>query len=166
MSYFDDVGAFHERMKLPLSAEWCCRDHRAVRPPALLEDKDLDYRMSFLFEEIKEFLIAQGRGDLAGVSDALVDIIYIVLGTAHYMGIPFNAIWEEVHRANMTKRPWKEGDPIKPRNTTGLEVVKPEGWRPPDIDGVIREFQVVHGFRKPSKSHPQGCQCDDCFRLV
>ncbi len=149
MNYFDDVAEFHQKMGLPVSAE-SVTPVEISQTPGVLSSKEFDYRLAFLFEEIAELVKAFERGDLSQFSDALVDIVYVTLGTAHYAGIPFNALWQEVQRANMEKRPWREGDPIKPRNTTGLEVVKPEGWRPPDIDGVIRDFRKAFGFRPES----------------
>lgn len=56
------------------------------------------------------------------------DLDYTVAGTRvvfGYDGIPGAA---EVHRANMDKDP----------NGPNGKPVKPEGWRPPDIEGVLR----------------------------
>lgn len=145
MNYFDDVSDFHQKMGLPVSAESVISS-QVSQPPAILKESDFQFRLAFLYEELRELIEGQTNQNLAQVSDALVDIVYVALGTAHYAGIPFNALWEEVHRSNMTKRPWKEGDPIKPRNTIGLEIVKPEGWKPPDINGTLIEFATVFGF--------------------
>ena len=160
MNYFDDLSQFHQKMGLPVSAE-SVTPVEISQAPGALSSSDFQFRLSFLYEEIRELIEGQTNRDLSKISDALVDIVYVALGTAHYAGIPFDALWQEVQRANMEKRPWREGDPIKPRNTTGLEITKPEGWRPPDIDGVLKKFREAFGFR-----HPRGCQCDDCFRLV
>lgn len=149
MNYFDDVADFHAKMGLPVSAESTHPAYPGIRPPGILSPKEFEYRWMFLHEELLELVKGFEKGDLAGFGDALVDIVYVVLGTAHYAGIPFNALWQEVQRANMEKRPWKEGDPIKPRNTTGLEVVKPEGWKPPDISGILRQFRQAYGFKQP-----------------
>lgn len=151
MNYFDDVAAFHDKMGLPVSAESTEPGYGNVRPPQIIDLKEFNYRLAFLFEEIAELIMSHSQENLAKSADALVDIVWVALGTAHYFGIPFDALWREVQRANMEKRPWQEGDPLKPRNAAGLEVVKPEGWRPPDIDGVIRDFQAAHGFRKSPK---------------
>lgn len=159
MNYFDDVGEFHGRFNLPISAESVQPTHPLIRGPQIPLKNEVDFRTAFMLEEISEFIQGYGARDMAKMADALVDLAWVTLGTAHYMGIPFDSLWREVKRANMEKRPWKEGDPIKPRNTTGLEIVKPDGWRPPDIHGVIQEFRKATGF------HPRGCQCNDCFQL-
>lgn len=78
-----------------------------------------------LHEIIKEFPL---RLDLPAFMDATHDLDYVVAGTRvvfGYDGLPGAA---EVHRANMDKVP--SGDLNKP--------TKPEGWRPPDIEGVLR----------------------------
>lgn len=154
MNYFNDVGAFHDRFDLPVSIEIFSLVPPRARSPQIPSTKEFDYRLAFIFEEVTELVKGFERNDLPAFADALVDLVWVVLGTAHYAGIPFDALWKEVQRANMEKRPWVEGDPLKPRNTTGLEVVKPVGWRPPDIHGVIRDFQTAHGFRKPPKTNP------------
>lgn len=124
-SFFDDVEVFHVKMGLPTLS--------TVKTPRNMEDNDLKYRTNFIFEEFKEFIEATTLGNVAKAADALADLIWIACGTALYMGIPLNAVWDEVRRANMEKRRWQEGDPVKPRNFTAGEVVKPLGWIPPNI---------------------------------
>src|SRR2546429_3028363 len=132
MSLFTDVGEFHKRFDLP---------HADQRAPVVVPFVEFKYRIAFLMEEITEFIEAYGRSDLTDIADALADLVWVALGTAHYFGVPFDEVWAEVKRANMTKRPWQEGDPLKPRNAlTFGEVVKPDGWRPPDVLGVLDEI--------------------------
>lgn len=140
MSMFDDVGEFHEKMNLPTSS---------IREPQFVSEGEFNFRTAFLFEEKRELIEGFAERDLAKVADALADLVWVALGTAHYFGIPFNEVWEEVRRANMAKRPWQEGDPLKPRNVVGLEVVKPLGWRPPDIDACLQlAFDRLNPMRK------------------
>lgn len=148
-SYFEDVAEFHQQFFLPLSAEAFPPStvNSRFRTPQIPSAAEVDFRGAFMLEEIREFFVGYGEKDLAKMADALVDLVWVALGTAHYMGVPFDALWDEVKRANMEKRPWKEGDPLKPRNALGLEIVKPEGWKPPDIAGVITEFRRVFGFK-------------------
>lgn len=55
-------------------------------------------------EEHAELLEALDSGDKAAVARELADVLYIVYGTAHVMGIDLDAALAEVHRANMSKR--------------------------------------------------------------
>ncbi|MGW8180729.1 MAG: pyrophosphohydrolase domain-containing protein [bacterium] len=90
----------------------------------------LDFRISFLQEEIDELWTAEGPED---VTDALIDLIVVAVGTLDLFKIDAYRAWNEVHRANMTK---KAGvNPTRP-NPLGLpDLVKPEGWSAPSHEG-------------------------------
>lgn len=148
-NYFDDVGRFHGQFDLPVSHETWAKT--GTRLPGVISTTEFNFRIAFLFEELKELIEGNEAGDLGRVADALVDLVWVALGTAHYCGLPFDALWKEVQRANMEKRPWREGDPIKPRNAQGLEIVKPDGWVPPDIEGVLTDFQHKLGVTLPTR---------------
>lgn len=137
-TFFDDVNDWHGKMGLPVTEQG--------RDPDLIDEKDFRYRINFLFEEIRELIEADAQLDLPGVADALADIVWVACGTACYYGIPLNEVWAEIRRANNEKRPWREGDPVKPRNYTAGEIVKPEGWNPPDIPSVIDKFIEDNGM--------------------
>lgn len=143
---FEDVGDFHERMGLPRATG------AEPHAPTLLGADAFRYRVNFMFEELREFIEAHAAGDLVGCADALADLVYVALGTAHFMGLPFDEVWAEVQRSNMEKRPWREGDPVKPRaSATAFEVVKPAGWTPPDVAGVVRaRFLALAGRERAS----------------
>lgn len=128
-NYDRDVGQFHAKFGLPVTGN--------AGPPALLDQRTLDYRVMFLREELHEFIDSCAEGNLAGALDALVDLAWVAIGTAHYMGCPFDAAWREVARANMEKVR-AEADPNKPyRDGVGGAVVKPPGWVGPDVEGAI-----------------------------
>jgi predicted HAD superfamily Cof-like phosphohydrolase len=106
----------------------------------MVDDEVFIFRYQFLIEELHELLSAHRRGDLPGVADALADLAYVVLGTSHYYGVPFDAVFEEIHRANLTKeRSGGEQDP-RSKRSSGLDVVKPRWWTPPDVGGVLRRY--------------------------
>lgn len=125
---FDDVGQFHNQLDLPHLGDGL--------EPRLLSTQDFRYRIACIDEEKRELIEAHARGDLADFADALGDIVWFVLGTAQLAHVPFNEIWREIKRANLEKRRWVEGDPMKPRNTT-IEVTKLPGWKAPDIRTVL-----------------------------
>ena len=129
---FDDVAAFHERFALPRPAR-----------PALLPDDQFFFRDKFMAEELEEFHNAHQHGDLAGAADALIDLVYVAMGTAVMMGLPWQALWAEVQRANMSKvRAAADGSNSK--RGTALDVVKPAGWVGPDIEGVLSKPTDVY----------------------
>jgi predicted HAD superfamily Cof-like phosphohydrolase len=68
--------------------------------------------------------------NLPALADGMADLDYVVEGTRLEFGIDGGPVAAEVHRANMTKRGG-------PRRADGKHL-KPEGWKPPDIEGVLR----------------------------
>lgn len=102
--------------------------------PEFPDKETRELRMRLLSEEFQEYMTAEKEDDFVEVADALADLIYIACGTAASYGIPLNAIFEEVHRSNMAKL--VDGKPLKREDG---KVIKPEGWTPPDIEGVIKK---------------------------
>lgn len=133
-SDFNDVGDFNRRFGLPAFPE-----HDV---PHLLDHETQEYRVAFLREELKEFTDAWATGDLPGAFDALLDLVYVAEGTAHFMGLPWQEGWDEVQRANMTKERASSAEAAKAVSgrSSSLDVIKPEGWTPPDIEGVLARY--------------------------
>ena len=95
----------------------------------------------------------------ADVAKELVDIVYTAIGCAEGLGIDFEAVWNEIHDANMRKIEYTECDRCK---GTGFDknenkcpackmghkkhvlkdangkVLKPKGWTPAKLDAIIR----------------------------
>jgi predicted HAD superfamily Cof-like phosphohydrolase len=136
---YGDVGDFHRKFGLTNFGD-------SGGPPALLDQSKtdgvsvLDFRVNFMQEEIDEFVMAHLEGDLAKAADALVDLVYVALGTAHMMRVPFDECWDAVQEANMKKvRASGHDDPLSVRKHK-LDVVKPPGWTPPNIGEIIGEI--------------------------
>ena len=107
--------------------------------PGLLPEDLMKFRMKFLEEEFVEIQEAYEKGDVAGVADGLVDFVYVAMGTAELMGLPWDANFAEVHRANMTKRRAVAASESKRFST--YDVVKPPGWIGPDHNKIFEEFK-------------------------
>lgn len=114
-SFFEDVQLFHRQI---LGAE--------ATAPNLLSTKSATERINFLEEELKEFRDAIRCSNLIKTADALADLVYVALGTADMMGLPFNEIWAAVQKANMSK--------VRGITKRGNEIdaCKPEGWVGPE----------------------------------
>lgn len=69
------------------------------------------------------------------IADGLADVIYVAVGAALEFGIPLDRVWAEVHRSNMAKVDPATGKVIKRADG---KVLKPEGWTPPDVAGVLK----------------------------
>lgn len=146
---FKDVGDFHRKFGLPAV------DGTAGTVPHELDDSTALFRLKFLLEELKE--IAEGYGyelslgeflkledasarqDLIKVADGLVDLVYVTLGTAQLHGFPWEALFAEVQRANMSKERAASAKDSRSTRRHLLDVVKPKGFLPPNIVGVLME---------------------------
>lgn len=124
-----DVVAFHGKFGLTMG-----------RSPRRLTRRKAVERINFLAEELAELKTAVFNKDLPGQADALVDIVYVALGTAAMMGLPWGELWDDVQRANMAK--------VRGVGKRGNleDVVKPPGWAPPNGSAILRK----HGYDKES----------------
>ncbi len=112
--------------------------HRPIRTtPGLIDPKLSDMRVELLLEEVSEYLEAVRNKDLVSIFDALLDIIYIAVGTGVTYGLPMAKGWEEVHASNMAKL-GIDGAPIYREDG---KVMKPAGWVPPDLAGIVERSQ-------------------------
>jgi predicted HAD superfamily Cof-like phosphohydrolase len=131
---FNDVGHFHEKFGLDNVTHHGA--HPRSTPPGLMHLK-----ISHLQEELNEFIKARIANDHAGMVDALVDLVYVAMGTAHVLGYPWQEVWADVHSANMTKvRAAEDGSDSK--RLSGFDVVKPPDFVPPDPAAILRR----HGW--------------------
>lgn len=94
-----------------------------------------ELRADLILEEAVETFRALHRNDLAGAIDGLCDLIVVALGTACEMGVDLDPFWQEVHRTNMEKA----GGPVREDG----KRLKPEGWQPPDIAGLLHTLYGV-----------------------
>lgn len=133
-SNFDDVGDFHEKFGLGNVTHG---EVGIVGMPADL----LDFRLKFLGEELDEFAKAMDAGDQAGAFDALLDLVYVAMGTAHLLGFPWQEGWDLVQAANMSKLRATTGI-VGPRGDAKYDVIKGPDFVPPDIEGLLRK----HGW--------------------
>lgn len=93
---------------------------------------EIQLAMHLIQEEVqKELFEAVEQKDIVEVADAIADSMYVLLQLAYVLGIRMRPIWDEVTATNMAK---KNG----PRRADG-KILKPEGWRPPDVIGLLRQ---------------------------
>lgn len=124
-----DIKAFHEKFGLDYNAG-----------PRWLPQELEDFRRQFMQEELDEYIAAD---TLEGKLDALVDLVYVALGTAYMSGFNFQEAWRRVHEANMAKVRGESG-------RSSYDVVKPEGWQPPYLGDLVEpEVMVVEHLSKP-----------------
>ena len=100
-------------------------------------------RVDLIQEELNEFKEALESNDTVASVDALMDLLYVVYGAVVTMGLDAAPIFAGVHRTNMAK--------VKGGFRADGKVLKPEGWKPPDIAGEIKK-QALKRARRPARS--------------
>jgi predicted HAD superfamily Cof-like phosphohydrolase len=141
-----DIAEFHEKFQLGYSG-----------PPRALPDDLGLFRLGFKREELEEYsasrrelsdelTAAAEHRDHAKITslledqlDALVDLVYVALGTAYLHGFDFTAAWERVHRANMAKVRATHASQSKRGSTH--DVVKPAGWVAPSHTDLVNDHE-------------------------
>ena len=102
--------------------------------PGFPDERTATMRLNLVQEEARELGEAIERRDIAAVADALADLLYVTYGMAITFGIDIRPVFAEVHRSNMAK----VGGPTRDDG----KILKPEGWQPPDIAGVLRGIET------------------------
>ena len=113
-----------------------------------------DLRTALLVEEVRELTDAAAAGDIVGIADGIADVVYVAIGTAVAYGIPFDEVFREVHRSNMTKV-----------NTPDeAKLVKGLGYEPPRIAEILGEMSNHSCPRGVGGCDNSSCQwkCPDC----
>lgn len=114
---WDNLLEFHERFSVPIG-----------RVPAEPTPVRVAARWRRIEEEIGELRDAITAGEVSGIAGEIADSIYTLIGAAVEYGIPLVDVWAEVHAANMRKALNDDGD-----------IIKPAGWKAPDVEGVLRD---------------------------
>lgn len=129
-----DVKAFQEKFDVPMSPV-----------PAFIDNHANTFRIDFMHEELQEYQEACDHQDLAKAADALVDLVYVAHGTALMMGLPWDNLWAEVQRANMSKvRAKSDGSDSKRKSS--LDVVKPPGWQAPNHHQYLMNAAITGSY--------------------
>lgn len=154
MASFDpvaDIEEFHKKYNLAYEGK-----------PRVLPESISGFREKFIKEEYDEYLkaVTVAKAELSEKSlsfddemahaleqalDALVDLTYVVLGTAYLHGFDFREAWRRVHAANMQKIRAKNENQSKRGNS--YDVIKPPGWQPPRLRDLVSD----HAHKDPEK---------------
>lgn len=123
--------------------------------PGHVTSSHLGERITFMREELDEFIEAARKQDMEGMADALIDLVYVAKGTAVIMKLPWGELWEDVHFCNMQKR---RGTNAK-RSDIAEDLVKPPGWTPPNTMGIL----LAYGY-DPTKWFERGASGQPIFK--
>jgi predicted HAD superfamily Cof-like phosphohydrolase len=83
--------------------------------------------------------------DRQKVARELSDVVYVAFGTAHAFAIDLDAALEEIHRAAMSKL-----DPAVRVTREDGKILKPPGFIPPDMSGVVGAWASESTEASPS----------------
>ena len=119
---FELVGDFMEAM-----------DQEVLAYPVFPEEHIQKLRLDLIEEELDELHLGIDNQDIVEVADALTDLLYVVYGAGHALGIDLDECFQEVHQSNMSKL-GEDGRAIKREDG---KVLKPDTYFPPDLKSVL-----------------------------
>lgn len=128
------IREFHAAVGAPLPQSLTMRDvdHLALRQKLIQEEYE---EVTAVYQQITEALMVGEELDsvetLTPLAHELADLLYVVYGAIESFGIDADAVFSEVHRANMQKAGG-------PRREDG-KILKPPGWQPADVKSVIEK---------------------------
>ena len=105
--------------------------HYIGKRPHIPPFEVVDLQSNLVKEEIQETFDAILEKDLPKIADGIIDSIVVLLGLAVVYGIDVGPIWEEVHKANMSK----VDGPVREDG----KRLKPSEWKPPDVEKILKE---------------------------
>ena len=98
---------------------------------------EANYKMylSLIDEEVAELEEAVMANDRVEQLDALVDILVVTMGAVRAGGFDGEGAWKEVMDTNFAKI---DPDTGKVRKREDGKVLKPEGWKAPELAQFVR----------------------------
>lgn len=133
------MAAFNQ--PLPATPQWPDQETMDLRVRLVAEEfcewlRDSGYEVHLQIDRERGHKLvyvldrAPGTASLPKSADALIDLLYVTIGSLLAMGIDMWPLWKAVQQANMAKI----GGPV----VNGKQL-KPMGWKPPAIDALLRE---------------------------
>ena len=94
-----------------------------------------DLYLKLILEEVSELRTAVDDNDLVEQLDALIDIMVVTVGAVQSLGVDGEGAWKEVMSTNFAKI----GEDGKVRKREDGKILKPVGWRPPELSKYINK---------------------------
>jgi predicted HAD superfamily Cof-like phosphohydrolase len=83
---------------------------------------------NLIIEEFQETIAAFSEKDIVEVADGLADMVWVIMGLASTLDIPFHKVWDEVKASNMSKT--VKG---KVKRREDGKILKPDTYFRPNI---------------------------------
>lgn len=106
-----------------------------AQKPGVPNAKIARLRRELISEEYHEAIEALFDGNVEHIAKELADLLYVVYGTALAYGIDLEAVFDEVHRSNMTKL-WDDG---KPHFGPNGKVLKPASYSKARVREILEK---------------------------
>lgn len=135
MTNAERIREFHQAVGAPLPTQPTI----PARPLAEMRRRLIDEEYAEVSEAFSNFLDAieeERPPDLASLVHELTDLLYVTYGAIQTCGVDPDAVFAEIHRANLTKAGG-------PRRADG-KILKPEGWQPADVRTIIEQQLSSH----------------------
>jgi predicted HAD superfamily Cof-like phosphohydrolase len=97
-------------------------------------EANYDMYLGLIAEEYNELADAIAADDRVEQLDALIDILVVTMGAIRAGGFDGEGAWKEVMDTNFAKINPETGKVIKREDG---KVLKPEGWKPPQLDAYL-----------------------------
>ena len=97
-----------------------------------------DLYLKLILEEVSELQTAVDDNDLVEQLDALIDIMVVTVGAVQSLGADGEGAWKEVMSTNFAKIDSLTG---RVRKREDGKILKPVGWRPPELSKYINKEQ-------------------------
>ena len=137
-TFFDDVNEFLDAADAPKASLLDCNSPNIPRIEFcrghVVEEWENETK-----EALARYLQNPSLENLVEVADGIGDSIYVLCQLARSLGIPLNSVWNCIQASNMGKVNQKTGK-IERHPETG-KVLKPEGWKPPDLFALLLNEQ-------------------------
>lgn len=124
----------------------------------------LHFRLKFLAEELHEMKVDAGKDDLEGVLDAIVDLMYVAIGTGWLLNLDVASAWKLVHEANMAKVRAERAEDSKRGSL--FDVIKPKGWKKPNIDSLIDPLDRMLKHTTPKQAKGTQFSLFEHFKIL
>jgi predicted HAD superfamily Cof-like phosphohydrolase len=95
-----------------------------------------DLYLKLIQEEVEELQTAVDNNDRVEQLDALIDILVVTVGAVQSLGVDGEGAWKEVMSTNFAKIDSLTG---RVRKREDGKVLKPVGWRPPELSKYINQ---------------------------
>jgi predicted HAD superfamily Cof-like phosphohydrolase len=95
-----------------------------------------DLYLKLILEEVSELRTAVDDNDLVEQLDALIDIMVVTVGAVQSLGVDGEGAWKEVMSTNFAKIDSLTG---RVRKREDGKILKPVGWRPPELSKYINK---------------------------